>query len=235
MANALDSLRILAGGPGRRVLPQQDFQFAGAVPTQGELSSPYEQEQGARAARADASDHARIAETEALNSEMNSYSRPDVAARREEDFGRKMALEGEPARVAGEANVRATTEAGRARGLSDLFRLQVGNEGKSALQAQKDAAMAERQAATGQGVGLRQRLNALQTGKAHAKQPGGLMGFFGGNKAADEAEIASLLAQLQGGGSAGEAASTGGPQAGDVKTFPNGTRAVFDGQGWVRQ
>ncbi len=170
--------------------------------------SPYEREQAIRAERADAADREQTDAIEKLNAEMNQYGRPDVTARRNEEFTHKMQLAGEPARVAGEANIRATTEAGKARGLSDLFRLQSGNEAKSALQAQKDAAMASRQSATGQGTALRQRLNALQTGKAHAKQPGGIMGFLGGNKAADEAEIASLITQLQGGG--GENSINGG-------------------------
>jgi len=39
--------------------------------------------------------------------------------------------------------------------------------------------------------------------------------------------------QQQGGGSS--AAIVGGPKNGDTKTFPNGRKAVFDGQGWVAQ
>ena len=46
----LESLKTLAGGPSTRRMPSQDeFTFSGAVPTQGELSSPFEMEQSRRA------------------------------------------------------------------------------------------------------------------------------------------------------------------------------------------
>ncbi len=202
MANALESLRILAGGPGRRVLPQEDYSFAGgAVPTQGELMSPYEREQAIRAQRADEADRARIGDTEALNAEMQQYGRPDVTARRNEEHARAMALKGESARVAGEANVRATKEAGNLREMMNAFGLEKKAENAQALQAQKDAAMGQRQAATGAGTERRQELQGLRSGKAHAPRAGGLMDMFFGPSQSnlDNARIAALTAENEGG------------------------------------
>ncbi len=188
MANALDALRILAGGPGRRVLPQEDFQFSGAVPTQGELSSPYEQEQAARAARADEADRARIGSIEALNSEMNQYARPDITARRDEEFNRALRLKGESARVTGEANLAATKAAGDLRGLREAFGLERKAQNAQDLQAQKDTAMAGRQAQTGQNQNNLSRVKDLLKKRTTST----FMGMGGGNAADIDAQILAL-------------------------------------------
>ncbi len=234
MANALDALRILAGGQRyapRQVVPQEDFQFSGAVPTQGELSSPYEQEQAARAARADEADRARIGSIEALNSEMNQYARPDVTARRDEEFNRALRLKGEGARVTGEANLAATKAAGDLRGLREAFGLERKAQSAQELQAQKDAAMGARQSQTGQNQNTLARVKDL----LKQRKTSTFMGMGGGNAADIDAQILALQGGGTVGGEAPGIATAGGPQAGDVKTFPNGTKAVFDGQGWVRQ
>lgn len=63
MPTPLEALQALQMGasPGRRQqLPTEAYGFSGATPTQGELSSPFEQEQAAIAAKANAADRARV-------------------------------------------------------------------------------------------------------------------------------------------------------------------------------
>lgn len=147
----------------------------------------------------------RVASIEGANDAMNAYNRPDVTAKRQHDEAFKMRLEGEKARVSGEANLKAAQAAGELRNLRDMLHTQEGNANRVEVQGMKnDAAGARLTQSTG-AQALRDRLKLLETGKAHAKQPGGIMGFLGGNKAADEAEIASLQQQLTAGGQDSEA------------------------------
>lgn len=53
-------------------------------------------------------------------------------------------------------------------------------------------------------------------------------------KALSEAKT-FLQSKSAGQGGGGTGGGGGAPKAGDTKTFPNGAKAVFDGQGWVKQ
>lgn len=199
IAELKHNLEMSAGGRGSFT--------TGATPSDVEgLELSQEQDPYAGAAP-----RAAIARTQALNEEMGTYNRPDVTARREAEAATKLKLAGEPARVAGEANLASARAAGEAKlaALQELLGMGgdrrvnlsgVGSVGPDVTeqQRQRDMAASERVAATGRNRGLVERLKALQTGKASAQGPGGLAGFFGGNKAATEAEIASILAQLNG-------------------------------------
>ncbi len=155
---------------------------------------------------------------------MNSYSRPDVTARREEDFGRKMALEGEPARVAGEASVRAAGEAGSMRNLREAFGLERKAQNAQDLQSQKDIAMAARLAQTGQNQGaLAQIKNLLKQRKT------GMFGI-GGNAAETDAQILAL----QGGGATGGAISMVTPDGRHIQV-PESDIAEAESMGARRQ
>jgi len=191
---ALESLRILSGGPSfRRQRPTTDFGFSGAVPTQGELESPFELEQTDRANAADVRDRAATDRIQSTNAALTEYNRPDVAAVREDQERTALSRLLLPIQMRGQFEVEAAKQAQLAQSQRDerLFGLR-GN-----VQGQKDDAIAARAAANNKALALRQRLQALQTGKAHATPPGGLAGFIpGAQNRADQAEIKALLDQL---------------------------------------
>lgn len=193
---ALESLKVLAGGPSyRRVRPKDDYGFAGAVPTQGELDSPFEQEQAAQADAADARDRAAVERTLKTNEMVNTFNRPDVKALRDEEEADALKRLLLPIQVKGQFDVAAAREHAAANAANTQMliggRQQVAETNQGAINA--------RNAANAKSMALRTRLNALQTGKAHAPAPGGLSGFIpGAQSRADQAEIASLLQQLAG-------------------------------------
>src|SRR5258706_254273 len=81
----LKALQILAGGPSKQqVLPTEDYGFAGATPTQGELSSPFEQEQTARANAANAADRAQVEKVRQQQFELSPLSE-EIAKKQQED------------------------------------------------------------------------------------------------------------------------------------------------------
>jgi hypothetical protein len=147
-----------------------------------------------------------------------AYKQPEAIMRRDQDYAQKMQLAGEPARVAGEANVRAANVAGDAkyRALQEMLtaggaagdrRISVAGVGSvgpdpSVAQGARDAAAAARQTTAGNQRGLVERLKALTRGTnpaPAANRPGGIGGWLGGNSAARDAEVASILGQLNGG------------------------------------
>lgn len=271
-SNSLDALRILAGSgmstnannPGGLVMGRanQDQRLSEMKRnlSMGLASgaSPFDV-QDLEASMADDPDfgdaaQAQVAGVNALNSKMSAYGRPDVTAMRQHDEKAKLQLAGEPARVAGQANVEAAKVAAgsKANLLNEMLGMGAGGKvsisgvgsvgpDPSALQSQKDQA-ADNRIGLANGAGaLRDRLKALETGKAHAQQPGGIMGFFGGNKAADDAEIASLQHQLIEGGQGSPAPRAGQAEvatAQNAPAAPAGWRYVpKPGGGWtaVRQ
>ena len=192
-SSALDALQILVNGPqtARRFLPTYDF--ASGVPSQGELESPFEQEMAGRADRADARDRAAVEKTRETNDMVNTYNRPDVTAIRqheEENALKKLLL---PIETKGRYDVEAAKQAQIAQAQRDerLFGQ------RTDLREQQDQATAARAAANNKSLALRQRLAALQTGKAHATPPTGLSSWIpGAQSRADQAEIAQIMPQL---------------------------------------
>ncbi len=228
----LESLKILAGGPStRRQMPTEDYGFSGAVPTQGELSSPFEMEQSARAARADAADRERTSQVSNLNAQMVDYNRPDVTEMRNQqqaDALRKLIL---PAQIAGQSRVQAA-QANQV-GLNERNAQNV--QGRADVASGTQAAISARQAANAKALGLRQQIQAFQTGKAHAPAPTGVAGWIPGAQGkADQAMIANLLAQAEAADASipdDEAPESAGalpvaPQAGRVRKYNPATGRI---------
>lgn len=87
---ALESLKVLLGG-GKQNRTMGNYGYAGAVPTQGELESPFEQEQAARAQAADEADRARTAEVMKRNAERTAYMSPGATEMRRSQQKDKLA------------------------------------------------------------------------------------------------------------------------------------------------
>lgn len=114
MPTPLEALQQLqmGAGPGRRQqLPTEAYGFSGDVPTQGELSSPFEQEQSAIAAKANAADRARVEAIRAADLEgiMSGFGGTSHISQGPNGFsasggtqspGQKMAIAGREADVA---------------------------------------------------------------------------------------------------------------------------------------
>lgn len=114
MPTPLEALQQLQMGPNtqrRQVLPTEAYGFSGQTPTQGELSSPFEQEQRAMAAKADAADRARVEAIRAADLEgiMSGFGGTSHISQGPNGFsasggtqspGQKMAIAGREADVA---------------------------------------------------------------------------------------------------------------------------------------
>lgn len=187
---SIESLKILAGGPGyRRQLPTEAYGFSGDVPTQGELESPFEQEQAARAARAEAADRAATQKVLATNAAMQEYNRPDVTALRQEeeaDALRRLVL---PAQIKGQYDVQAAREHAAA----NAANTQALIGGRQNVAETNQAAVTARTNANIKAQGLRQRYQAVATGKEKAP-----LGFFEGFVPGAQASAQQkLLAEIQ--------------------------------------
>ncbi len=195
-AQALESLKILAGGPSyRRQRPTEDYGFSGAVPTQGELASPYEQEQAARAAAADTRDRAAFERTRATNEMVSEHNRPDVTAIRQEEENDALQKLLMPIRLKGQYAVEAAAQQAKAQAARDAALMG----GRQDIAALNQGATTARASANAKSVGLRQRLQALQTGRAHAVAPSGISGWVPGAQGrADQEEITNLMNQIMG-------------------------------------
>lgn len=193
---ALESLKILAGGPSyRRQRPQEDYGFSGAVPTQGELSSPFEIGQTATADAANARDAEAVHRIQATNAAVTEHNRPDVKAIQDEaeaDALKRLIM---PIQVKGAYDV----EAAKAHAAANAANTAALIGGRQDVAETNQRNINARNEANAKAVALRSRLQALQTGKAHAAPPGGLSGFVPGAQGrADQAEIQALLQQIAG-------------------------------------
>ena len=181
--------------------------------------------------------------------QLADFFRPDAARQREEEQAFELERAGEPARVGGPYAVESArqTQLGRLRSdqqreQSDLRRIQA----QSDLEGQRQEGLATRLERGSTRRTLEQRLQALQTGKAHAAAPGNAFGRWlssgPSQQELDEAEITKILSQLGAtdesvtGGSESEISSppARGPATGTRRTI-RGQPAVWDGQGWVAE
>lgn len=194
-AQALESLKILSNGPSyRRQRPTEDYGFSGAVPTQGELSSPFEQDQMAQADAADARDRAAIERTQRTNEFVNQHNRPDVKAIQDEEEADALKRLIMPIQVKGQFDV----EAAKAHAAAQAANTAALIGGRQTVAETNQSNINDRAAANAKSVSMRQRLQALQTGKAHAAPPSGMSAWVPGAQGrADQAEIADLLKQLE--------------------------------------
>lgn len=201
MPTPQEALAALLGGGSRRVRPTGDYGFSGAVPTQGELESPFEREQAARAAEADARDRAATDAITARNAEINDYNRPEVTQIRNDAFARSLI----PAQIKAQAQVEAARQATIAQSQRDE-RLY---GGRAALQEDKQAAdIAKQQAsmgnanrARGQQAKRAELMMRLKT--ASGSGLGNLFGLAGqSDKAKLEAELSALDQEMLSGGEA---------------------------------
>ncbi len=189
------SLSVLSGGPRRvsDVGSLDEYGFGGDTPSRGELESPFEMEQAKRAARADVRDRAAFERVQDVNADVQEYNRPDVMEMRghqQEDALKKLLG---PIHLKGRYDVEAAKQ--RAEGQAD--------RDAALIAGRADVARNTQAAITGRantGIDTRailQRLQALQTGKAHAAAPSGISGWVPGAQGrADQEEIANLMAQL---------------------------------------
>lgn len=155
---------------------------------------------------------ARTAAVQQRNSQMSDYNRPDVTEARQgqENFALKKLLL--PKQIEGQYHVEAAKQQAIAQAERDarMFGQQ------SSMQAQKDQALGQRASSTAQStaqnMALRQELQMLLAGKAHAPKPGGAGGFFSLQSTADQARIAQLQQQIgtAGGGTVAMVAPDGG-------------------------
>lgn len=187
---ALEALKILAGGGmGQRVLPSEAYGFGGRIPTQGELESPFEQEQAQRASAADAVDRAAIGKIQAMNAGVTEYNRPDVQAVREQeeqDALKRLVL---PIQVKGAYDVAAARE--HAQAAAANTQALIG--GRQQVAETNQAGINNRTAANLKSQALRQRYQAVATGKEKAP-----VGFFEGFvPSMREAAQHKLLAEIQ--------------------------------------
>ena len=177
-----------------------------------------------------------------LAEETAAYFRPDVQQQRESEQAFTLKRAVEPARVAGAANVEAARQAWGGREAAADRQIAA----RFALEDQRQQGSAGRAAQSRSRAALQQRLQALQTGRAHALATGGnaLIKFFGGGPSQadlDKAEILQILSQLgiegletPGSESVGDpnAAPGMGPTIGTRRRI-RGQDAVWDGQGWA--
>ena len=197
---ALDSLKILAGGRRQQPLGLEEYGFSGAVPTQGELESPFEQEQAARAFAADTRDRERTSDVQQLNNQMADYSRPDVTAVRQEEQNNALKKLLLPIQMRGQYDVEAAKQQAQAQAARDE-RLIGGRQGV----AETNQAGAANRAADQHQIALQSQLNNLYKTRQKAAG-GGLRGILGMGGPSEQdkidTQIKSLEAQLNGGGTA---------------------------------
>lgn len=195
-ALALASLKALAGGPSTsRQLPTEDYGFSGAVPTQGELESPFEMEQARRAEAADARDRAMVERTQNLNADVNEYGRPDVASIRRQEDERKLA----PIRLKGQFDVEAAKQNQGNQSLMNMLRLQ----NTSDIAGQREEGLNKRAGASNERLALQAQLNNLyrQRTKAGGSGISNLFGLTGPSEQQKlDTQIQALEAQILGGG-----------------------------------
>lgn len=190
---ALESLKILAGGPNyRRQRPTEDYGFSGAVPTQGELSSPFEVGQTATADAANARDAAATQKILDTNAAVTQHNRPDVKAIQDEEEADALKRLIMPIQVKGQYDVAAAREHATA-AAANTAALIGGRQGVAETNQQNINARNE---ANAKSVALRTRLQAIQTGKAHAPLTGWSGLVPGAQGRADQAEIQQLMQQL---------------------------------------
>lgn len=209
---ALESLRILAGNRGgSQVLPMDAYRFAGNVPTQGELESPFEQEQARRAASADARDREAVSRIQETNAGVEEYNRPDVTSVRNEQEAAALRKILMPIQTKGEYDVRAAQEHAKAAAANTQAliggRQQVADTNQGAVSARAQAAI--------KAAGLKQQYQLMATDKV---QPNvgffeGLMGGRGAAKQKALADIQSQIDALEIGGDGGEEAPMGAAPA----------------------
>jgi hypothetical protein len=209
MPNSLESLRILSNGPGggrdfidgrdnsQARLREMKRNLALAAGSGGRMTTGatgYDaldlEEQEANDPFFGEEEQARTAGVTKVNDAMGQYSRPDVTAQRNDDRGFQLEMRTAPARIAGEANIRAAQEAGNSRGLRDLLHMQTQKEDREALQGQRDTAAQDRLRQTGQNQANLAQIKELLKGRSN-----GFLGM-GGNASDTDAKIA----QLSGGG-----------------------------------
>lgn len=193
MPTSIEAIKTLLGGQKyapRQVLGAEDFGFSGgAAPTQGELDSPFEQDQARIAAAADARDRAETARVLETNAKVNTYNRPDVTAIREAE--EKDALEKllAPIRLKGQYDVAAAREHAAA----NAANTQALIGGRERVAGINQGATSARTAASLKSQQLRQRYQNVATGKEKAPVSF-LQGLIPGTQAAAQQK---LLAEIQ--------------------------------------
>lgn len=190
---ALESLRILAGNRnGQQVMPQEAFGFAGNVPTQGELESPFEQEHLARANAADARDREAVAKIQATNAGVTEYNRPDVMEIRKQEEADALEKLLAPIRVKGQYDVAAARE--HANAAAANTNALIG--GRREVADINQGGIDRRTAANIKAQALQKRYQAVATGKEKAP-----VGFFEGlvpgtSAAAQQKLLADIQSQI---------------------------------------
>lgn len=197
---ALEALKILSANKGSQVMPSEAYGFAGDVPTQGELESPFELAHSRRATEADARDREAVARIQATNAGVQEYQRPDVTAIREEQ--EKDALEKllAPIRMKGQFDVEAAKQ--HAAAAASNTQALIG--GRQQVAETNQGNVSARTAANLKAQGLRQQYQLLATDKVQPQ-----VGFFerltGGADAAKQKALADIQSQIDaleiGGGS----------------------------------
>lgn len=95
MPTAQEALMTLLMGPSykqRTVTPTEDYGFAGETPTQGELASPFEREQAARADAADAVDRKRAADATAMQLKETNLAKQQEQDQRDYELKKLLAV-----------------------------------------------------------------------------------------------------------------------------------------------
>lgn len=233
---ALDSLKVLSRGPqGRRVLPTEDYGFSGAVPTQGELDSPWERQNARMAAEADARDADAVHDVQDTNAAITTYNRPDVTAMRkqtQDDALKKLLL---PIQMKGQYDV----ETAKQQQLGQVARDERLFGNRMAAQNDNQAALDARAAANAKATALRQNRTSLvsRLTKASGSGLGNLFGLTGpSQKDQLTAQLAALDAQLTGMGESGGDAAPEAPPNRMTRKLKNGGVAYSDdgGRTWLQ-
>jgi|SRR3990167_1213103 len=153
-----DALSTLLRLPSRWT--PRDYTFAGAVPTQGELDTPFEHEQAQNYARIKAREEGRVGDIQDLNEQLTAFNRPDVTAMRGEQQGMALQRLLAPVQMKGqydlqgrqisaEGQIGAAREAGLARRSTSeavTRRVAAGQTARdqAALRKQKNAGLMQR-------------------------------------------------------------------------------------------
>jgi hypothetical protein len=227
-AQALKSLKILAGGP--RNSPADYYGFSGAVPTQGELSSPFEREQTAQANAADERDRERAASQQKLYEDLQTYNRPDVTAVRQSQQSDKLRELLLPLQVKGQYEVEAAKQ--RANIQAERDQRLFGNREQS--QTSQNTALDARAVASQKSMLLRQQIAAKtrDLGKASGSGLGNLFGLLGpSQKDQLQSELNALQAQVTPETPAVNNAATPGATPRMTRKLKNGGIAYSDDGG----
>ncbi len=185
---ALNSLRLLAGGPSAQQRRPTDFRFSGAIPTQGELESPFEMEQAQQAAAADARDRAAVEAVQDENAAITSYNRPEVLQMRRAEDERKLA----PIRLRGQFDVETARQNQGNQALMNMLRLQSAGE----IAGAKEAGLDKRAGATGGRLERQAQLNNLYRMLPKAAGPG-MLSFFGAGGPSEKEKIQAQIDALE--------------------------------------